>query len=145
MRIGLIALMLAMVVVGCKERKSDVELFQEGPIKVNLTVDVRRGYEPLTVNFAGYLETEDASVSRTIEDVKWLISEPGGRKREVVSEEFNYQDASQNEKGAFYLTQNFYRAGKYRVRLILNEGQYVSSPVTIDVYQDPKLQRRRYN
>jgi hypothetical protein len=134
-----------LVLIGCKERKSDLELFEEGPIKVNLTVDVRRGYEPLEVNFAGYLETEDSSISRTIEDIKWLIREPNGESREVISEDFNYQDESDNQRGAFYLTQMFYRPGKYRVRLILNEGQYVSSPITIDVFQDPKLQRRRYN
>lgn len=145
MRIGVGTLLVLLALLGCKERKSDLELFEEGAIKVNLTVDVRRGYEPLTVNFAGYLETEDDAISRNIEDVKWLISEPGGNRREVVSEEFNFQDKSLNEKGAFYLSQNFYRAGKYRVRLILNEGQYVSPPVTIDVFQDPKLQRQRYN
>lgn len=145
MRIGISVLFILVALLGCKERKSDVEIFDEGPIKVNLTVDVRQGYEPLTVNFAGYLETEESSVSREIKDIKWLIREPGGQRREVVQEEFNFQDESANERGSFYLTQQFYRPGTYKVRLILNDGQFVSSPVTIEVMQDPKLQHRRYN
>ena len=145
MRFGLALILICTLTLSCKQRKSDLELFEEGPIKVNLTVDVRRGYEPLIVNFAGYLETEDSSVSRTIEDIKWLIREPNGQRREVITEEFNYQDESDNQQGSFYLTQNFYRAGNYRVQLILNEGQYVSAPITIEVMQDPKLQQRRYN
>ena len=93
-RRGAVIAMLGMLffsLFGCKSRKSDLEIFDEGRIMVNLSVDVRRGYEPLLCSFTGYLETDERTVAREITEVKWIVKEPGGKVREIQEEEFNFQ------------------------------------------------------
>jgi len=138
MRILMILFLMAICLVGCKEKKSDVELFQESPVRVSLTADPRRGYQPLNVSFSAYLETKDNVSPDVIDEIKWIIRGPGGFEREVTQGSYNYQNESENEEDFFHMEYYFRQAGKYHVQLILNNGQYKSNPFPINVMVKPE-------
>ncbi len=137
MKTLLVILMLGSCLAGCK-KKDDVELFQEGPIRINLTADPRRGYQPLNVSFSAYLETDDTVVAEKIEEIKWVIKGPNGFEREVIQGSYNYQHEQDNKQDFFHLDYYFRQAGKYRVQLILNKGQYNSKPFPVNVMAKPE-------
>ena len=136
MRFTLVPLIVLVMVGGCKPKDPDVALFEEGPVRISLTADQQQGYEPLYVTFSAYLETEDRTVREEIRDVKWIITGTRGFRREIIDETYNYQDESENKEDFFYFEFDFKTHGKYRVRLVLNDGQYTSHAVPIHVLED---------
>ncbi len=118
------------------KKKSDIELFEEGPIRISLTADRFQGYEPLYVSFSAYLETDDRTVREEIKEVKWVITGSRGFYREIIQESFNYQNEDENREDFFYFDFDFRTHGNYKVRLHLNDGQYVSRPVPVRVIED---------
>ena len=123
---------------GCQEKKSDVELFTEGPVRVSLSSSVRRGYEPLLVEFSAYLETDDSVFADEIKEAKWIIRGPNRYEQEIMHSAYNYQNKEDNEEDFFYLEHLFRSPGRYRVHLVLNEGQYRSNQMTVDVWKRPE-------
>lgn len=133
---------------GCVEKKSDLDLFDEGRLRIDLSASPRRGVEPLMVNFQAYLETKERTVFKDIEEVKWVIDGPNDFYREIVDSQHNFQVPEDNVNDFFYLDFEFFAPGTYSVKLILNEGQYSSPAMKIVVMEDPALanqKRRRYN
>jgi len=122
----------------CDNKKSDTELFQSSPVRLSLSSNVRKGYEPLLVEFSAYLETDDDLASDKITEIKWEITGPGGYKDEFIQQTYNYQDEEENENDFFHFERDFRIPGKYRIQLILNDGKYKSNPYSIDVWQRPE-------
>ena len=139
MRIGFLGLVLItmLAVSGCNQKKSDVDLFKEGPVYVSVSADPIRGYEPLFVNFSAYIETRDSTFPVEVKEAKWLIRGPGGVEQEIIQESRNYQDDATNEEDFFYMEQYFRIPGKWRVQLVINNGEYKSNPKTITVWDKP--------
>ena len=133
--IGIVGCLL---VLGCKQKNSDLELFKQSPIKVNLSADLIKGYEPLLVSFSAYLESNDEVIEKKISEVKWIIRGPQGFYREIIEETYNYQDEEENKENFFHLEYDFRHYGNYRVVLILNKGTYASPPARITVLENPE-------
>lgn len=138
----LLTCFLIVMIFGCNDKKTDTELFSEGKTRVTLLADPSKGYEPLEVYFEAYLENRERVLTDEITDVRWVIKGPNDFFREVEMTSNNYQEDG-NEKDAFYFDFRFFRHGKYTVKLILNEGQYVSNPKTINVLERETEHRRR--
>lgn len=143
MRLGLCGLLLLIVGVpmGCNQRKSDVELFDEGRIVVSLSASTRRGYEPLWVDFSAYLETEDRTVREEITEVKWIVTGPNNYRQEIIMDSYNYQEEDRNKEDFFYWDFTFRSPGTYQVRLELNKGEYRSNALSVYVREDPSRRR----
>ena len=135
--------LLAMTVLACNEKKSDVDLFDEGRTRVNLSANKTTGYEPLTVGFEAYLENRERVLNMEVTEAKWVIKGPNGFFREVEHESFNFQDEDENKNDSFYLDFDFYQFGRYTVKLVLNDGEYVSNPVPIRVLERETGKPRR--
>jgi len=132
----------ALALAGCGDKKkSDLELFQEGPVKVVISADPTSGLQPLYVSFSAYLESKDEVVTEEIAKVRWVIRDPSRNEREVVQDAYNYQEEDANEENFFYLDYQFFMPGVYKIRLELNDGQYRSNFVSIRVLEDPRYRR----
>ena len=144
MRIVLYSLLALLVLGACNEKKkSDVDLFDEGRLRVQLSADVRRGHTPLMVRFNAYLENDQRQIAQDIEEAKWIITGPDGYDRELVHMSENLQDEEDNKKDSFYFEQTFYRVGTWRIRLILNDGEFSSNPVSVRVLDSAADPRSR--
>ena len=132
----LAASLILVGLVGCNQKKSDTDLFEQSPVRVYVTADTTRGIEPLMVQFSGYLETEETTVVDEISEIKWIIDGPGTFKREIVHESYNYQDESANVDNFFHMEYDFSTFGNYKVWIELKGGQYRSKPVRINVEKD---------
>jgi len=139
----LILILIALTVLNCNQKKTDVELFDEGRTRVSLSATTTTGYEPLSVGFEAYLENKERVLNMAISQAKWVIKGPNGFFREVKQESFNFQDEEDNKTDSFYLDFNFFRFGRYTVQLVLNEGEYISNPVPIRVLERETGQQRR--
>ena len=139
----LIIVISIFALMGCNQKKTDIELFEDSPIRINLSADTIKGYEPLFVSFSAYLETEESSVFREINEVKWIIRGPRDYYREIIEESFNYQDTEENKENAFYLEYDFSHHGTYKVKLVLNQGEYSSRSKAITVLEDNRNRPRR--
>lgn len=126
--------------VSCNAKKSDADIFDQSPVRLVITADVQRGIEPLYVEFSGYLETEETTVTEEVTDVLWIIDGPGSYHKEIAQESYNYQDESANDEAFFHFNYDFLRAGNYRVKAIVNKGKYRSHPVRIHVEEDRNRQ-----
>ncbi len=140
LNIAAILALLSLLACGDK-KKSDLELFEEGPVRVTLSVDPATGIQPLYVSFSAYIERKDEVVSDTITKIRWVIRDPNGNEREVVQDSYNYQDKEANEENFFYLDYQFLQPGIFKVRLELNDGQYRSRFVNVRVIENPRLRR----
>ena len=130
--------LILLLVSGCQDKKSDVDLFTEGPVRVSLSSSIRRGYEPLLVEFSAYLETDESVFSDEISEAKWIIRGPNRSEQEIMHSARNYQYEEDNEEDFFYLEHLFRTPGRYRVQLVLNQGQYKSNWLPIDVWKKPQ-------
>ncbi len=130
--LGVVALL---ALVGCVEKKTDVELFDEGKVKVTLNADPATGYEPLGVSFEAYLENKERVLTKDITNAKWIITGPDGFLREIKEEFSTYQEGETNENDSFYLDFMFHRFGRYTVKLVLNDGEYTSNPLVVRVQE----------
>lgn len=126
---------LLLGLIACNEKKSDIDLFNEGKTRVTLSADPTSGYEPLDVAFEAYLENKERVLTKNITEAKWVIKGPNGYFREVAQESTNYQYEEENEADSFYLDFNFPRYGRYTVKLVLNDGEYISNPSVIRVQE----------
>lgn len=138
---GILLSLSGILAISCG-KKTEADLFQEKKISIDLSASVSRGYDPLMVDFSGYLQAGDRPVEREIGEVKWRIRGPHGFDREIVQESYYGEDES--EEGFFYLQYRFDIPGTYRVQLILNDGEYVSRRVTVDVMDRGDDRPRRY-
>lgn len=136
MRRGIIFTTILLAISACNQKKSDLELFEEGPVRISLSGDRFQGYEPLYVSFSAYLETDDRTVREEIKEVKWIITGSRGFYREIVQESFNYQNEDENREDFFYFDFDFRTHGNYKVRLVLNDGQFISRSVPVNVIED---------
>ncbi len=134
MRNMLVAAML-LSLVACLEKKTDVELFSEGRVKVTLNADPATGYEPLNVAFEAYLENKERVLTKEITTAKWIITGPDGFLREIKEEFSTYQAGETNEHDSFYLDFMFHRFGRYTVKLVLNDGEFTSNPLVVKVQE----------
>lgn len=132
------------LMMACNQKKSDTELFAEGKLGVDLSASANMGYRPLYVDFTGYLETEERTVDRKIDEVRWLIRGPNGYEREIIKDSQNYQDEEENKESFFYLEYQFNLPGKYYVQLLLNDGEYSSIKVPITVLDKPQRNNSRF-
>lgn len=130
------------LLLGCNEKKTDLDLFDEGEARVTLTAGQTRGYSPLSVNIIAYLENKERQLEKEIHEAKWIIRGPNGYEREVIQESTNFQEEGDNLRDTFYFDQVFYEIGKWSVKLELDDGKYKSRPMRITV-MDPGDQRRR--
>jgi len=144
MRITVYSILALLVLGACNDKKkSDVALFDEGRLRVKLSADTRRGHTPLAVHFNAYLENDQRQVAREIDEAKWIITGPDGYDREVIHESENLQDEQYNRNDSFYFEQTFYRVGTWRVRLILNDGEFSSNSVSVRVLDSAADPRSR--
>jgi len=141
MRTILFTSLALLALAGCNDKKTDLDLFDEGRVVVSLSADPKNGYEPLQVSFVGYLENRERAVTREITSAKWVITGSNGFERVVSQDSFNYQDTEENKKDTFYLDFDFHHYGDYKVKLILNEGEFVSVTVPIKVLEDSRNRR----
>ena len=139
--VALFTLLLVIAASGCKDKKSDVALFTDGPVRISLSSDIQRGYASLQVAFSAYLETKDSVFTDEISEVKWLITGPRGYRQEIVQESYNYQNEDDNKEDFFYWDYQFHVPGKYKVQLVLNKGEYRSNMVPVDVWVRPDESR----
>lgn len=128
---------LTVLMMSCQSNKSDLELFDEGKIRISLSADTRQGYDPLVVTFNAFLENDERAVDREIREVKWLVKGPGGFTREHIQDSFNYQDQEANQENFFYWETVFRVPGKYSIRLIVNEGEFTSNYTSVKVLKQP--------
>lgn len=133
---------IAFTILGCQSKKSDLELFDEGKLRINISADVRQGYDPLHVTFNAFLENDERTVNREIREVKWLVKGPHGFKREHIQDAFNYQDESANEEHFFYWDTVFHVPGRYQVRVIVNKGEFTSNYASVKVLEQPGRRRQ---
>jgi len=129
------------ILTGCTEKKSDLDLFDEGKVAISLSVSQKRGYPPLFVSITGYLENRERQVEKEITQVKWVIKGPDNYERDIIQESANYQEEEDNKNDTFYFEQTFYRPGTWRVKLVLNDGEYVSRTIPIKVLEDHTTRR----
>lgn len=131
-------LFLALIgfLAACNQKKTETELFEDSPVRLVITADVQRGIEPLYVEFSGYLETTETTVSEEITDVIWIIDGPGSYHKEIAQESYNFQDESANDNAFFHFNYDFLRHGNYRVKAVVNKGKYKSFPVRIHVEEN---------
>lgn len=131
----------AVLLMGCNQKKSDVDLFTEGPVRIDLSVDPRRGYDPLLVNFSAYLVTKDSTFADQISEVKWVIRGPGGYENEIIHSSYTYDEEEENNMEDFFYHEHVFRTpGRYRIQLVLNKGQYRSNQIPIHVWEKPRNQ-----
>lgn len=142
----LLCFLLPLFFSGCVQKDSDADLFSEGKTRVSLSADPLSGYEPLDVSFEAYLENRERVLTKEITEVKWVIRGPNKFFREIEQESSNYQEGESNEQDAFYLDFTFRRHGRYSVKLLLNDGQYISNPRMVRVQQKETqhIRQRRY-
>ncbi len=137
------ALLAGMLVIGgCGGKKADVDLFQKGKVRLDISSTVRKGYSPLDVNFSAYLGTKDNVHTTEISEVKWIITGPNRIKQEIMGAARNYQDEEANRDDFFTFDHTFRIPGTYRVQLEINNGDYLSNPLTISVWENPDPSRR---
>ncbi|CAM2008922.1 hypothetical protein [Acanthopleuribacter pedis] len=120
----------------CNQKKTDADVFDQSPVQLIITADVRRGIEPLYVEFSGYLETEETTIAEEVREVVWIIDGPGSYHKEIAQESYNYQDEEANNDAFFHFTYDFLKAGNYRVKASINNGKYKSRPVRIHVEEN---------
>lgn len=125
-----------LALAGCAS-KSDVDLFDEGAVRIDLSLSPKIGYRPLFVNFTAYLETKERSVEREIDEVKWVIRGPRGYEREIVEGSANLQNEDENLEGFFYMEYEFNIPGRYTIQLFLNDGEFASRPMKLTVLDRP--------
>ncbi len=125
-------IILLLLSVSCA-KKTDADLFSEGAVTIDLTVNPKVGYRPLAVDVSGYLQTEERSVERVIEEAKWLIKGPRGYEREIIEGSSNFQNKDENHEGFFYLEYEFNIPGRYTIQLLLNNGEYASRKMRVNV------------
>ena len=130
------------VLIGCQSNKSDVELFDEGKIRINISADIKQGYDPLQVTFNAFLENDERTINREIREVKWIVKGPHGFKREHVQDAYNYQDETANEEHFFYWETVFRVPGRYQVRVIVNNGEFASNFTSVKVLEQPGRRRQ---
>ncbi|MCB1043487.1 MAG: hypothetical protein KDC35_11130 [Acidobacteria bacterium] len=124
--------------------KSDVELFSDGDVRIDISANPKFGYRPLLVDFSAYLETKETSVEREVSEVKWVVKGPRGYEREIVQGSSNFQDEEDNKDGFFYMEYEFNIAGRYTVQLFVNKDEFVSRPVSVNVLDRPDESRKRF-
>ena len=135
MRIVLVSLFTLLLLSACNEKKSDLDLFDEGKATINLSADKNRGYSPLPVNLAAHLENETRQIEVEIKEAKWVVKGPQNYEREQVIESYNYQNEDDNKNDTFYYDQVLRRVGNWSFQLIINDGEYVSNKVKIQVLE----------
>ncbi|MDJ0836644.1 MAG: hypothetical protein QNK37_09005 [Acidobacteriota bacterium] len=135
MRIVVVSLLTLLLLPACNDKKSDLELFDEGRTRINLSADRNRGYTPLPVNFVAYLENNERQIAVDVKEVKWVIRGPLNYKREQIIESRNFQDENENKNDTFYYDQVLRRVGSWSFQLIINDGEYVSNKVKIQVLE----------
>jgi hypothetical protein len=135
---ALILILVTLVVAACNQKKSDVDLFTEGPVRIDLTVDPRRGYDPLYVNFSAYLETKTSTYADEISEIKWIIKGPNGYENEIVQSSFTHNEEDGNVEDFFYYEHVFRIPGRYNIQLVLNKGQYKSNRIPVIVWEKPR-------
>ena len=128
---------------GCAAKDSDVDLFDEGRLEINLSADPRKGTQPVHAYLTAYLETRERTVLKEIKAVKWIIRGPQRFYREIKNESYNFQEEEMNQNDFFHLEYDFFEPGVYNVRLVLNDGEFSSKPVKITVYENPDPSYRR--
>lgn len=142
MRSALWMLLSIATLWSCQSNKSDLELFDEGKIRVQLSADTQRGYDPLVVTFNAFLENDERAVNREIREVKWLVKGPHGFKREHIQDAFNYQDTEMNKDNFFFWEMVFRVPGRYKVRVIVNDGEFASNYTSVRVLERPGSRRQ---
>ena len=135
--VSMIVLLGCLAFLSCNDKKTDVDLFDEGAVTISLSADKLRGFEPMEVSFAAYLENRERQITAEISEAKWIIQGPNNFRREIIHDSFNYQDQSENKEDSFYLDFLFRNFGNYQIKLILNDGQYASNKLRIKVMQNP--------
>lgn len=136
-------LLLALSFASCG-KKSDRDLFDEGEIRIDLSASPKMGYRPLEVDFNAYLETDERTVDKRIEEVKWVIRGPRGYEREIVQGSQNFQDEEANKESFFYFNYSFNLPGKYTIQLFLNENEFRSPKVSVTVLDRPDENPSRF-
>ncbi len=133
--------LLMLILTGCTEKKSDLDLFDEGKVKISLSASQQRGYPPLFVSITGYLENRERQIEKEITQVKWVLKGPDNYLRDIIQESANYQEEEENKNDTFYFEQTFYRPGNWRGKLVLNDGEFTSRFITIKVLEDRTTRR----
>jgi len=120
-----------LLITSCNQKKTAEDIYKDEKIRVDLSATPVLGYAPLDVDFSAYLETKTVAIEREIAHVKWVITGPGDFRREIIQESENFQEDDSGKESFFYLNYVFGVPGRYQVKLLLNEGEYSSRPVTI--------------
>ncbi|PIE89055.1 MAG: hypothetical protein CR997_13075 [Acidobacteria bacterium] len=140
----IIVISFLLISFACNQKKTVEEIYKDQKVIIDLSASPTLGAAPLDVDFSAYLETKTTAIERKIHHVKWKILGPGGFKREIIQESRNYQQNESDKECFFHLSYSFGTAGKYRVRLILNEGEYISKTITITAKELGAPNYRRY-
>jgi len=131
-------------ILACQQKTVE-DVYKDQKVRVDLSATPVMGYAPLEVDFSAYLETKTLTVEREIGEVKWLITGPGNFRREIIQSSENYMDdPDHNKEGFFYMNYVFGVPGKYRVKLLLNDGEFGSKTVLITARDKGTPNRRRY-
>jgi len=144
MRFAMLITLAGLACIGCGPKSSDADLFEEGPIKIDLSASGNRGYRPFLVNFTAYLERDDKPYETEINEVKWVIRGPRGFEREIVNDSLNLQEDEDNTQSLFYLEYQFNLPGRFYIQLQLNEGEFNSRRYPIRVLDQPDENRPRF-
>jgi hypothetical protein len=136
--------LLVMFTWSCQQKKTVEDIYKESKIRIDLSGTPSVGYVPLNVDFSAYLETKNITIERKIKTLKWIITGPSHFRREIVQASENYQDEENNNESFFYLNYVFSIPGHYHVRLLLNDGEFVSKSISVSARDRGQPNNRRF-